>query len=47
MLLIVDLGHTYCKHHIQTWLLENDSCPVCRVRILHFKDSPRSPLTLL
>lgn len=30
-------GHSYCKHHIQTWLLENDSCPICRVRVLQFK----------
>lgn len=39
-------GHTYCKHHIQTWLLENDSCPVCRVRILHFKDREKKPRQL-
>eukprot|EP00434_Breviolum_minutum_P035677 symbB.v1.2.031588.t1/scaffold3684.1/size52080/2 len=31
-------GHSYCKHHIQVWLLENDSCPICRVRVLHYKD---------
>eukprot|EP00435_Cladocopium_sp_Y103_P038677 s254_g10.t1 len=31
-------GHSYCKHHIQVWLLENDSCPICRVRLLHYKD---------
>lgn len=31
-------GHSYCKHHIQVWLLENDSCPICRVRVLHYKE---------
>lgn len=27
-------GHSYCKHHIQIWLMESDKCPVCRVRVL-------------
>ncbi|CAK9086930.1 Ankyrin-2 (ANK-2) (Ankyrin-B) (Brain ankyrin) (Non-erythroid ankyrin) [Durusdinium trenchii] len=39
-------GHSYCKHHIQVWLLENDSCPICRVRVLHYKDREQKSRTL-
>merc|ERR1719409_2102765 len=27
-------GHSFCKDHIEAWLLQNHSCPLCKQRVL-------------
>mmetsp|Transcript_56860 Transcript_56860/g.163245 ORF Transcript_56860/g.163245 Transcript_56860/m.163245 type:complete len:1237 (+) Transcript_56860:1-3711(+) len=43
-------GHSFCKAHIEAWLLQHDSCPTCRHRVVAerlYKRKARAPRAAL